>query len=160
MRKFKMLLTELLWIVISAALVLSVLGLVLGKRLFKKTIDINLYDTYFITTIWALLIPLFILCCFVIYYFKERKYGYQRKGQVLFIIFTGLGILIFLSRISGLLSNFSTRGWTVYPSLNPIKEINNNSFDLSDVILIFQTMMVLLLINIGYKWGKGVSKNA
>ncbi len=70
--KLRPLLTETIRLIIAAFLSIILAKLLFSWTDFNGVIDIPLHDTYFVFSIWLVLIPLFLFITFVIYFIKKK----------------------------------------------------------------------------------------
>lgn len=174
MNKPKTLLIELGWLLLSALITVLIFALFFGKAIFQKTIDINLHDSYFVTQSSPLYVTLFIIIGFIIYYVKESKRNFVRKTQNIIILIFGLSLIIALIRMGSVVSTFKgmetayisqhqnesiAKGWTVHPPQTNLKKPEPQStaslYNATEYSMILvKVIIVSLLLNLSYKWGK------
>ena len=174
MNKPKTLLIEFCWLFLSAIITVLIFILLFGKSAFQKTIDINLHDTYFVTSSIPLYFTSFIIIGFIIFYIKEHKKNFKRKTQNIITVIFGILFIVALTRIATTVSLFkgmemaynskhqsepTSNGWTIYPPLKNLKKPESKStISLYDIlaysIMLVQVLIVSLLLKLGYNWGK------
>lgn len=145
-----------------------------GKEVFNNHFEIDLHDTYFITSAWLVLFFLFVLISFPVYLIKTRKHHYQRKNENVIAIILGLLFMLCLFQLINLTAALNSplikatqtlattsldNGWTVHPSI--AKHANHGVIQSSKGSEIFiRTLIgiglciVCALINLSYHWGK------
>ena len=97
--KIKIFVGEIAWLFVSACVTLLLTFLFFKDPFFKSSLTIHIYDTYFIFSIWQVLIPLFLLLTFIIYFFKERHKLFSRIFQKWLTIIFGLAFILYLMLI-------------------------------------------------------------
>jgi hypothetical protein len=166
MLKSKPILIELAWLLLAAAITLALSALLFREQVFEKTIDINLYDTYFVIPTKVILIPLLINTGFIIFYSKERKHSFSRKAQNIITLVLGLLLLVALAYLNHFISIFMMQDLTIAPPLNnplnpePVQDVNLSGNIVLRTIIILQVAIVLLLIRLAYSWGKSFNSQS
>jgi len=156
--------------ILIAAVLLVRLVVFFGRVQF----DINLHDTYVVSSAPIIGLPVFLLI-FVIYIIKEAFYRYKRRLQNLILLIALFIINIELSKFIGSLAKMSKtvsqfKGWTVYPplsalpshqptvtppQLDPFSPISQIFFYMQ---IFFMALLVILAIVTGKNWN--TNKNA
>ncbi|TCD04598.1 hypothetical protein EZ449_16745 [Pedobacter frigidisoli] len=179
MPKSKLYLKEIFWLLSAAILALFVCLVLFGTAIFSDKIDINLHDTYLVTPAWPFFAILFIIFSFTVYLIKEKKHSYKRKSQNIITIFFGIILILILSKSVGCITFFTSfgkfmnasngeslgNGWTVYPPVQvTLKNKHIPIFDLQEILcsslLFIQLIIIFLMINLAYKWGKQTLPNS
>jgi heme/copper-type cytochrome/quinol oxidase subunit 1 len=152
-------LTEALWLIISAFLSIILPKFLFGWTDFKGSIDIPLHDTYLVFSSWFVLVPLFLFMTFFIYFFKEKNKSFNRAVPNWIIVVSGLILVILLTLITKMISNFSG-GWTAYPPLSALSDqeqqvAKENTLPtlISYSLILIQLIMVSMLLYATYRWG-------
>jgi heme/copper-type cytochrome/quinol oxidase subunit 1 len=161
--RLRPILTEALWLIISAFLSIILAKFLFGWTDFKGSIDIPLHDTYLVFSSWFVLLPLFSFMTFNIYFFKEKYKSFNRAIPNWIIIVSGLALMISLTLIIKTISDFAgfiTGGWTSYPPLSAlpnqeqhvVKEITLPTL-ISNFLILIQLIIVSMLLYTTYRWG-------
>lgn len=96
-------LKELLWIAGSFVLALFTCIGLLGWPGTDRFLDIHLHDTYIVIDYLTVLLFSFLVCTFLLYFFKERIHGFRRllPGIILFIV--AIAIILYLQQLKQVL---------------------------------------------------------
>ncbi|WP_460965601.1 hypothetical protein [Spirosoma litoris] len=150
---------EILWLTLSLGLTILIARFLFGQY-FLTSLDIQLYDTYFVVEPWYILVPMFLLVTFMLYFVKEFRNSFRRTYPNWILIITGLALVVSLTSFANIFSQFSGGGWAMYPPLsasgsdkvpgltqNPMAKIITNFF------ITIQLLIVSMLLFISYRWG-------
>ena len=151
---------EIFWIVISVLLTLLITGLIFGWSFFKGTLDIHLYDTYFVSSSGTIIIPLLLFLNMAIFCIKETRQRFSRTVPNIVILLSGLLLIVFLTNVSKTFLRLSTRfpgGWTAYPPLAefPVEHHEHPLVPIVvNLITVLQVIVTLALLYITFLWGR------
>lgn|GEM_PF-1776701 len=137
-------LIELCWIVLAAILAWFLRSIFYGYA----TVDINLYDTYYVVSPDAIMfIPLFLFITYVIYVVKEAFYRYRRTARNVVMLVTGLSVLVLMNLLQ--VTIFYTSGMA-FVDIKPLPRIEAfiNKADLPLFIIVIGP-----LLSVMYRWG-------
>lgn len=161
--KLKPFLIELA-ILIAAVLLVHLLVILFGRTQF----DINLHDTYVVSSGAIISLPVFLLI-FIVYIIKEAFYRYKRRLQNIILLIALFFINMEVSKFIGSLAKMSKtvsqfKGWTIYPPLSalpshqpivlptqpdPFSHISEIFFYMQ---IFFLALLVILAIVTGKNW--------
>ena len=157
----KQILPEVLWLIIPLVLT-AIFGLatITGTG-FIYTIDFHIHDTYLAFMPSKVLLPVFLLLTFLIFFIKESRYSYKRKLSNWILIIAGLALVIVLTFIIKIFTQFFPGEWSLYPplsALGPDKIPEVTKDPVPDLITKFlvgiQVMIMGMLLYVAYHWGK------
>ena len=96
MRKtlFGPILIELMWLTLSLAISLLVSLFLFGQGLLTGSIDLQLYDTYFVLSPFWAIFPLFLIVGFLVFLIKEWRNRFRRKLPTLILCTLGLFLIV------------------------------------------------------------------
>ena len=137
-------LIELCWIVLAAILAWFLRSIFYGYA----TVDINLYDTYYVVSPDAIMfIPLFLFITYVIYVVQEAFYRYRRTARNVVMLVTGLSVLVLMNLLQ--VTIFYTSGMA-FVDIKPLPRIEAfiNKADLPLFIIVIGP-----LLSVMYRWG-------
>lgn len=159
-------LTEFVWLIASAALTAILVFLCFGLVSINATVDIHLYDTYFVIAPWWLQTPVFLLITFIIYFIKEFRKSFTRRLPNWILLIAGLGLVIALTFLINTFSQFSFGGSTLYPPLSNLgadqeAELTQDPVSkfLTNLFIALQVVTLIMLIFAAYRWGKSKKKS-
>ena len=145
---------------ISVLVTLLITGLIFGWSFLQGTLDIHLYDTYFVSSSGTIIIPLLLFLNMAIFCIKETRQRFSRTVPNIVILLSGLLLIVSLATVSKSFIRLSITfpgGWTAYPPLaalpvelheHPLVPIVLNS------ITVFQVVVTLVLLYITFLWGR------
>ncbi|MBN8822256.1 MULTISPECIES: hypothetical protein [unclassified Spirosoma] len=151
---FRPTLIELFWLALAFAISVLICLAIFGRSLVGGSVDIQLYDTYFVLSSAWVVFPLFLIVSFLLFLVKEGRIRFSRTLPNLIILVLGLLLVILFSRMSVAI----TKLWTsvsVLPSPDqptpledPFVVIMTNS------LIGLQVAVTLALVLVGFYWGK------
>lgn len=112
---------ELLWLCISLGITLLLTAAIISNN----TIEIQLYDTYFVLPVWLFFIPLFSLLTFLGYFISEMPKSFNRALPNWLIVVSGAVLILalrYLVRNLDQLSHAGKSGWVLYPPMSALKD--------------------------------------
>ena len=157
LNKTSPILKQLLWLFISFGITLLLSAAIISNN----TVDIQLYDTYFVLPVWLFFIPLFSLLIFVGYFVSEMPKSFNRTLPNWLIVVSGLILILalrYLVRNLDQLSHAGKSGWVIYPPLSALKNSElpwTKRPDLSLVINILTGIQVIffaMVLYVTYQW--------
>jgi hypothetical protein len=161
--KLRHIIIEAIWLMIAAFLSIILTKFLFGWTGFNGSIDIPLHDTYFVFSSWLALLPLFLTMAFLLYFFKEKYKSFSRIIPNWIIIVSGLSLMILLTIIIKMISDFAgvvTGGWTAFPPLSALpnqepKVIKVNTLPtlISYFLILIQSIIIMMLLYTTYRWG-------
>ena len=166
-------LKEFYWLIGTILLAFIVDFLFFGTDVFDPdaTFDINVHDTYFVITNVHFVLLIFIVVIFVVYLARTIRRSFKNlTANLILMIATILLILVFIG-LGSTTDAFmrESPGWTIYPLTgskeitSEITAVQNDLKILSNVILMTQVLLMILLAFCGFKTGqfyKRIDKNS
>ncbi len=157
----KQILKELIWFIIAGLISFSIGHFLFGLSLSNSALDIHLHDTYFVVDKVYLILPLFFFVLFLIYAIRTLKNGFSIPFANWTMLLSGLISVIGLTFLTRTFFQLSLAGLTLYPPLSQLgpdkfSELKPNPlFDFaSKFITVIQTLLVIGLLYLIFKWGK------
>ena len=163
MRKLDPIVIEFLWLIISVIGALLIIGFSFKWDFYSKTLDIYLYDTYFIFSPIIIFFPFLFVSTLLVFCIKEARKGFSRTFPDIIIFLAGIGFIVCLTNLSNEVVRLGTSfsgGWTAYPPLggspegypgerqeNPFVSIITNG------IIVVQCIVTIALLYISFRWG-------
>ncbi|WP_155297331.1 hypothetical protein [Spirosoma aerolatum] len=148
---FRLILIELLWLTLSFAISFLICLAIFGWNLIGGSVDIQLYDTYFVlSSVWVVF-PLFLIVSFLLFLIKEGRTRFNRTLPNLIILILGMLLLILFSRMSIAITKLWTGMLNTGQSTtqeDPFMVIMINS------LMGLQLAVTLTLVLLGFYWGK------
>lgn len=154
---------EAIWLIIAAFVSIILTKFLFGWKDFNGSIDIPLHDTYFVSSSWRAILPLFLSTTFLLYFFKEKYKSFRRILPNWIIIVSGLALMILLTLIIKTISDFTvdiTGGWTAYPPLSALPQqepqvSTENSLPtlIFYSLILIQSIIIIMLLYTTYRWG-------
>lgn len=86
--------TELSWLIASVLVTIAFTLLLFGTTFFSGTVDIQLYDTYFVFSPWYIFLLLFSLTTFSIYPIKRFQSPFNKSASNWILIITAIIFII------------------------------------------------------------------
>lgn len=152
---------EFIWLTIFLVLTTALAFFLFGCNFLNSTFDIHLHDTYFVMAGLQILLPMFILVTFCVYFIKEFRNSFKRKFPNWILLISGLMLIISLTLLIKLFSQFFTGGVTLYPPLSalgpdkvpeltpePVTQVITNIFT------IIQFLILIMILFAVYRWGR------
>ncbi|SHN18431.1 hypothetical protein SAMN05216524_106204 [Mucilaginibacter sp. OK098] len=159
--KLKPFLIELA-ILIASILLVHLLVIFFGRTQF----DINLHDTYVVSSGSIISLPVFLLI-FIVYIIKEAFYRYKRRLQNLILLtalfFINMEVSTFVGSVTQMSKTVSQfKGWTVYPPLSALPShqpavvpLQPDPFSrISEIFFYMQIFFLALLVILAIVTGK------
>jgi heme/copper-type cytochrome/quinol oxidase subunit 1 len=161
----RQILTEALWLTFSLVLTVLLALFLLGSSFLTDDLDLHLHDTYFIFSKWFILAPLFLFVAFIIYFSKTFKQKFSKTLSNWILLVLGLTLLISLTILIKMFSQFFIGGWTLYPPLSAlgsdkIPEMTENPLTkfIANFLTVIQTIILFMLVFSVYRWGTNKQK--
>ncbi len=164
MKNNKYLLREFFWLMMSFLATLIFAG-ILFRMNFKHTIDVHLHDTYFVFSKLSLMMAFFLVVSFVVFMIKEKRNSFSETFPNWIILIVGCVLVFDIGLLITQISPYAkviVSGYTIYPPLSglpggePLPAFTENiaSKVLTNSLILFQSLVILLLLYFTYKWGK------
>lgn len=157
---FRQILIEALWLTLSLMLTVLLALFLFGSSFLSSDLDLHLHDTYFIISKWFILTPLFLFVAFIIYIIKTFKQKFSKTLSNWILLISGLTLVIALTVLIKVFSQFFIGGWTLYPPLSAlgpdkIPEMTENPLTkfIANFLTVMQTIVLLILVFVVYRWG-------
>lgn len=151
---------ELIWLAVSLGLTILLGLLFLGPHLLTGTLDIHVHDTYFVIAHLHILLPLFLLVTFIVYFTNGFSNSFKRTLSNWILIVTGLVLIITLTFLIEIFSQFFIGGWTLYPPLSALgpdkaPELMQDPVRkfITNFLTVIQILVLLMLLFASYRWG-------
>lgn len=151
---------EVLWLAISLGLTMLLGLLLLGRHFLTGTLDIHVHDTYFVIAHSQILLPMFFSVTFIVYFTKGFRNSFKWTLSNWILIVTGLILIITLTFLIEIFSQFFTGGWTLYPPLSAlgpdkVPELTQDPVAkfVTNVLTVVQVVVLLMLLFAAYRWG-------
>lgn len=156
----KQIFTEAIWLTIALGLTLLLLLFLFGKNFLSNSINIHLYDTYFVIAPIHLLLPVNFLVTFIVYFVKEFRISYRRTLQNWILIIIGLALVVALTILIKTFSQFFIGGWTFYPPLSAVGQDQLPELTQAPVtkfiinfFTVLQVLVLTMLLYVAFRWG-------
>jgi hypothetical protein len=151
---------EVIWLIITAFLSMFLAKILFVWTSFNRSIDIPLNDTYFVFPSWLVLLPLFLTMTFLLYFFKEKYMSFSRIIPNWIIIVSGILIIIFLTLIIKMISDYArveSSGLTTFTPLltlpNQEPQVINENTLITYLLILIQSIVIIMLLYTTYRWG-------
>jgi hypothetical protein len=151
---------EVIWLTVSLGLTLLLSFFLFGRNFLVDTIDIHLHDTYFVVVPFHILLPIFFLVTFIVYFIKEFRNSYRRTLPNWILIIIGLTLVIALTFLIKIFSQFFTGGWTLYPPLSAlgpdkVPELTQDPVTkfIANLFTVVQVLVLTMLLFVAFRWG-------
>jgi hypothetical protein len=161
----RQILTEVLWLTLSLVLTVLLSLFLFGSSFLASDLDLHLHDTYFIISKWFILTPLFLIVSFIIYFIRTFKQKFSKTLSNWILLISGLTLLISLTILIKIFSQYFIGGWTLYPPLSAlgpdkIPEMTENPLTkfIANFLTVIQTIILFMLIFSVYHWGVNKQK--
>ena len=151
-------LPELLWLFVSFAVSLGLAPLIISNH----TVNIQLYDTYFVFPPWLILTPLCSLLTFIAYLTRETQKSFSRIIPNWLIFVSGVILVLTMTLLIRNLAQSTIeigKGWVIYPPLSALKNSElpwkkKAGFDLIiNLLTSVQFIIIAILLRVAYLWG-------
>jgi heme/copper-type cytochrome/quinol oxidase subunit 1 len=156
---------ELKWLAVSLGLTMLLGLFLLGRHFLTGTLDIHVHDTYFVIAHFHILLLMFFLVTFIVYFTNGFRNSFKRTLSNWILIVTGLILIITLTFIIEIFSQFFTGGWTLYPPLSALAPDKVPEFTqdpvtkfITNLLPIVQVVVLLMLLFATYRWGTQKSR--
>ncbi|HEX2532820.1 MAG TPA: hypothetical protein VHK69_03735 [Chitinophagaceae bacterium] len=155
-------LRELLWLTAAAVVTLILCGPLLSWNFRVHTVDLHVYDTYFVLAPVHFLIPVFLFLTFFLYLVRVVRQGFRRSLPNRLFLLSGLLflLLLLLAQKEFLLLMWGTGG-TVYPPLSGLggtapepPEADPSIPAISNGLIVAQLLVAGVLWYAAYRWGR------
>ena len=161
----RQIITETLWLLLSLGLAILLIFFIFHWTFPSETIDIHLHDTVFVIYRWHILTPIFFLITFIIYVLKEYRKSFKRPLPNSLLILIGITLVILITLLIQIFSQFLTGDWTLYPPLSALgssesPEMTENPATkfITTFLTVVQIMVIALMLFVAYRWGKRTEK--
>ncbi len=158
-----MLKKEIYWLIGTLTVVLiSTLSIVGLKSLRESTLDVNIHDTYFVITLFPVIILYGSFALFVVYLYRVFRNRFKNFVANYIFLIADLALIVVCTKLTGVLSGIAQIGGTSgNMSLNEeISKIELNwARDLSNILILFQFILLCLLAYTGIKIGLNYKHN-
>lgn len=161
--KTRNLIRDLLWLCFALCITMALLLFFLKWDARSKTFDFHFHDTYLVIHTWHLVIPLFILLSFMIFLIKGAVTGFKSLGSNIYLLTSGLLIIIFFSLATRWLIELGTNfNFTAYPPLSDLEDVrivqvNPVILSVTYVFSGLQIFITILLVVFVFYWGRNRS---
>jgi heme/copper-type cytochrome/quinol oxidase subunit 1 len=156
---------ELIWLAVSLGLTMLLGLFLLGRHFLTGTLDIHVHDTYFVIAHLHILLPMFLLVTFIVYFTKSFRNSFKRTLSNWILVVTGLILVITLTFLIEIFSQFFTGGWTLYPPLSAlgpdkVPELTQDPIAkfITNLLSVVQVVVLLMLLFATYRWGTQKSR--
>lgn len=154
------LLLEFLWLTLSLVLTTFLALFFFGQSFLNGDLDLHLHDTYFVISKWLVLTPLLLTVTFLLYLIKTRFKKLKTIFSYWVIVISGLTLIVSLTIIIKIVSQFATGGWTLYPPLSAlgpdkISELKPDPLStlIANSLTIVQFVVLVITLVISYRLG-------
>jgi heme/copper-type cytochrome/quinol oxidase subunit 1 len=137
----------------------------LGRHFLTGTLDIHVQDTYFVIPHLHILLPMFFLVTFIVYFTSGFRNSFKRTLSNWLLIVTGLILIISLTFLIEMFSQFFIGGWTLYPPLSALGPDKGPELPpdpgikfITILLSIVQVAVIFMLLFATYRWGKQKSE--
>jgi hypothetical protein len=156
----RQILTDLTWLLLSLSLTILISIFILKWPFLSEDLGIQLHDSFLSMPSWLILIPLFLLTTFVLYFIKQIQNSFKRPISNWILILTGMTLIISLTFLFQIFSQFLIDdGFTYpYPDAQPEKlHVRNQNAALKFILyflIAIQIISLLVLVFVAYRLGK------
>lgn len=151
---------EVFWLALSLCLTIFIAVALFGRFFLSGVLDIHLHDTYFTIAPLNILLPIFFSVTFIVYFIKEFRQSFRRTLSNWILILIGLSLVITLTFLIKIFSQFFSVSWTLYPPLSALRpnkapELAPNPVVkvITDFFMILQIIILTMIAYIAYRWG-------
>lgn len=158
------LLRELIWLLVAVIITFVLAVAQFGWGFSSRTIDIHIYDTYFVVTVETLLIPMFSIICFLLFFFKGINRHFSQTIPSVITIASGILLIAMLTMTTKFIPVIG--GWTIYPPLSALGGDSDNNYatrlhygfdenfnPLANILIIIQAIVAIMTIYVAYRLG-------
>jgi heme/copper-type cytochrome/quinol oxidase subunit 1 len=151
---------DLIWVAVSLGLTMLLGLFLLGRHFLTGTLDIHVHDTYLVIAHSQILLPMFFLITFIVYFTNGFGNSFKRTVSNWILVVTGLILIITLTFLIEIFSQFFIGGWTLYPPLSALgpdkaPELTQDPATkfITNLLSVVQVVVLLMLLFAVYRWG-------
>lgn len=153
-------LIDVVWLILSLVLTTLLALFLFGQTFLSGELDLHLHDTYFVISRWLILTPLFLLVTFIIFFIRTFRNKFEMTFSNWILLLSGLLLVIALTILIKVFSQFTFGGWTMYPPLSAlgpdqvpeVKEDPVTTF-ITNFLTVVQAIVLVVLAFATFRWG-------